>query len=1028
MTWVFGECELDERRYMLRRRGADQDLEPKVFEVLAYLIRQRDRVVPKRELLDELWPDRIVGEWSLTRCISMARKAVGDTPSEQRVIQTLYGRGYRFVARTRERPEPSAPESNGADADGFEVEGQRLERDPFVGRSRELAELRAALDSALGGRGRVLLVTGETGIGKTRLVDELAAQAVERGAVLRAGHCWEAEGAPSFWPWVQIVRAEARERSPAALRALLGSGAAVIGQLVTEVAELFPDLPPPPQLEAREARFRMFDALTRFLTRAAIEHPLFLSLDDLHRADPPSLRLLQFVAREVSGHPMLVVGTCREAELGRAAERARIVGELARETSAQRVHLEGLSRAAVGRLVHATTGLALNERAITSLHRQTAGNPFFLRQLIPILTELDRSGERDLERALPLPEGVRHAILRQLDGLSGPCRQLLDIACVVGQDFSEQVVGLACGLAPDGLGAALAEAQASRIVTRERERSDHLHFAHALVRDTLYADLDPTARARWHRVVGEALEQVADPEGDSHLAELAHHFSEAAPLGLQKKALDYSVSAGHRAVRQLAYEEGSSHYLRSLRLMEDVEPADEGLRCDLLVALGSAQLRARDLDEARAAFDRAAAVARELGSAERLAEVAVAAAFGFIPFAEGVVDERVVALLEEALARLGERDSPLRARALASLSLALYWSDAQERREQLCEESLELARRLDDPAALIFTVSASLISTWGPDLVEERLALASEAVELGERAGISADVLDARVLRIGYWFELGRFGEVDRELGEIARVAPELRRPETAAYVPLFSASRAIMSGDFERGEQLADQFLAAVQQRQDPAGLMAFGIQFFMLRSLQGRVDEIVDLLKSLSERHHASPFFRCALASVYCDLGRVDEALLEVEQLAPGGELHLARNIGWLSSMALLAEVSSVVGDRRRCAALYAALAPYSRRHVTCGGLSYMGAASRYLGQLATELGRVDIASRHFEVALELQEKIAAGPAVAATRADYARLLHVRERPGDLAQAEQLERLALAAAREYGMKTLQRRLAERA
>ena len=1014
MVYVFGDCELDERRYVLRRAGERVELEPKVFEVLAYLIRHNDRVVPRRELLDELWPDRIVGEWSLTRSISVARKALRDNAGEQRVIQTLYGRGYRFVARVRERP-ARAPDIALREP-GAEVVPERrsAERPPLVGRSQDLAELLTGLDAALEGHGRPWLVSGETGVGKTRLVEELAERAPASGFSTRFGRCWEAEGTPAFWPWVQIVRGEAQAREPARLQALLGAGAADIAQVVPDLRELLPELPAQTGVEPRQARFRLFDAVTRFLKRSAEEQPLLLILEDLHRADPASLRLLQFLARDLAGARILLVGTYRNAELERDPERARIASELARESSAQHLHLAGLPPESVAEFVLRTTGEPADETLVQALYEQTGGNPFFLSQLVPALAE---PGNWDGDPArLPLPHGARNAILRQLDGLSEACREVLEVAAVVGRDFPAELLESAMELAADRLLERLGEATRAGVVLEEGDRG-RFRFAHALVRDTLYAGLAPLDRARWHHRIALGLEQSTGSVPGDRVAELAHHFALATPVGAEKKALDYAVSAGHWAVEQIAYEEASRHYRRALELVERLEPADDARRCELLVALGEAELRGGNQDAARVTLVRAAEIARALRDPEPLAEVAVATARGFVPFATGVVPEQLVSLLEEALGRLGERDSPLRARALACLTSALYWSDAHERREQLGEESIEVARRAGDPATLVEVLSTAIIARWGPDLLEERLELANEAVRLGERAGIKQDLIDARVVRIAIRFELGEMAAVDRDLAEIGRLAAELRHPETHLYLPYFRATRAIMQGQFELGERLADEFVAQVEKRQDPVGVQAFGIQYVLLRSLQGRFDEVVDLVGSMVERNPASAFFRAALARAYCELGRVDEALGLLELLAPPGAVHVARNIEWLPSVALLAELAAVLGNRQRCTHLYDVLAPYARRHVTSGGLAYLGPASRYLGILATALRRTDIAARHFEVALEMQAEVGALPSMAATQCDYAALLFGRERPGDRERAEQLQSAAGATARKLGM-----------
>src|SRR5262245_8661770 len=298
MIFAFSDFELDESLYQLRRRGEVVRLEPKVFDVLAYLVRQRDRVVPKDELLARLWPGEFVSETVLPRCITAARKAVGDDPAGQKVIQTVHGRGYRFVASVAGDAR-RAPAADGA--------GAGRPADTFVGREQAMAELRAALDDAFAGRGRLVFLVGEPGIGKTRTAEELVAVARQRGARVHGGRCYEEDGSPAFWPWVQVLRGCIRDVEPRQLAAELGAAAADIAELVPELRQSVPQLPSPPSLPPEQARFRVFDAAATFLRLAARPHPLIVVLDDLHWADKASLLLLQFLAREIRDAHVLLV-------------------------------------------------------------------------------------------------------------------------------------------------------------------------------------------------------------------------------------------------------------------------------------------------------------------------------------------------------------------------------------------------------------------------------------------------------------------------------------------------------------------------------------------------------------------------------------------------------------------------------------------------------------------------------------------------------------------------------------------------
>src|SRR5262245_11929088 len=319
MLWRFGDCELDERRYQARRRGRVVKLEPRVFDVLLHLLRHRERVVSKRELLDAFWPGLAVSDSVLPRCIGAARRAVG-----RRAIRTAHGRGYQLAVPAEAMP----PERN---ADRGVEPGSA-----FGGRANGVEELRAALAAAAAGRGGVALLVGEPGIGKTRTLDELGALARRQGVRWLAGRCVEGDGAPAFWPFVQIQRALAAlrpaARTPAPLQLdpweIPAHDAGGSGPLGAAAGE--------------QARFRVFDGVAEALRRAAGEAPLLVSVDDLHQADGDSLRLFRFLAGALRHEPVLLVGTYRDVEVRRGHRLAETLADLAREPRALRVALRGL--------------------------------------------------------------------------------------------------------------------------------------------------------------------------------------------------------------------------------------------------------------------------------------------------------------------------------------------------------------------------------------------------------------------------------------------------------------------------------------------------------------------------------------------------------------------------------------------------------------------------------------------------------------------------------------------------------------
>ena len=467
----------------------------------------------------------------------------------------------------------------------------------FVGRQREMGELKACLEDALSGRGRLVTLVGEPGIGKTRTALELATYAGLRQAQVLWGRCYEEQGAPPYWPWVQAIRSYVRDIDAEQLHLDMGAGAADIGQVVSDVRDRLPGLEAPPQLEPEQARFRLFDSITAFLKGASRRQPLVLVLDDLHWADHPSLLLLEFVARELSNARLLVIGAYRDVELSRQHPLSRTLGELTRsaEGGFQRVLLRGLDREDVGRFIELASGIIPPSGMVEAVHRQTEGNPLFVTEVVRLLMQegalipgpspsgrgvAQGRGEADSWN-VRIPEGVREVIGRRLDRLSERCNETLTIASVVGREFTlEQISPLIEDISGDRLLEVLDEALSARVIEELPRAVGRYQFTHALVQETLAEELSTTRRVRLHARIAETLEQLYGDGVEAHAAELAHHFAEAeAVLGPDKLVL-YSMLAGERALSARAYEEAEAHLQRALVgrgvALTGAEPAKDG--------------------------------------------------------------------------------------------------------------------------------------------------------------------------------------------------------------------------------------------------------------------------------------------------------------------------------------------------------------------------------------------------------------------------------------------------------------------
>jgi DNA-binding NarL/FixJ family response regulator len=909
---------------------------------------------------------------------------------------------------------------------------------PFVGREGELAALTADLDAAVGGRGGVVLLAGEPGIGKTRLAEELAAQATAQGALVLWGRCWEGEGAPAFWPWIQVVRAYVDGSDAAVLHQEMGAGAADIAQVVPAVRERLPDLPAPPPIEPEAARFRLFDSLAGFLRAAAARRPLLLVLDDLHWADAPSLAALRFLGRELEHARLLVVGIYRHTEVDRGHPLLATLADLTRGQHHRRLRLVGLGQREVASFVALVAGVEPSPELAAAVHRQTDGNPFFVTEVVRLLASQSRLG--DAEADLPvlaagLPEGVRAVVAERLGRLSDGCQGVLEVAAVLGRDFQLPALEPATGLDPARLLELLEEAETARVVAAVPGGLGRWRFAHALVREVLYEGLPAARRIRLHGQVGEALEAVYVADPGPHLAELAHHFVAAAPGGQEMagRAVRVATAAGRRALEVLAWEEAADLFERALEL---AERPDQQQRCQLLLALGEARMAGGDVAAARVAYQQAGEVARRIGAAELLARASLGLGVEFTSGTvdptkvglleeattarSGIVDPVEVGLLEEALVALGDTDSRLRARVLARLARALLSTPLLDRRLQLSHEAVALARRLGDPATLAAVLYDRHLAIWGADqpaLATERLAMATEVVALAEQVGDWAMALRGRGLRRTDLLELGDLAGFDADLAAAERTAEQLRQLHHRWPLPMAHATRAMLAGRFAEAEELAAQGLAIGRQAGDKGVGLRYAAVIANLRLMEGRFGETVELFQRLSARVPTLPVYRVGLAGALIEAGRADEGQAEVERLAAGDLAALPRDLGWSWTLAGLAFVCHHLGDTTRAANVRKLLEPYGERNMVILGALSMGPAAYYLGLLDLTLGQPETAVRRFHHAAALAGRLQAPPLIAMSHEGQARALLALNRPGDRQQAAALLGEVVATAQELGI-----------
>jgi tetratricopeptide (TPR) repeat protein/energy-coupling factor transporter ATP-binding protein EcfA2 len=881
---------------------------------------------------------------------------------------------------------------------------------PFVGRVRELWELLAALREGAAQRGSLFLVTGAPGIGKSRLMEELARLLGHQGWRVLVGRCWEHGGAPAYWPWMQVVRAAGGE-----------------------LEACFPS--PPAAAHPEAARFMLFDAVGQFLREVADARPVLVVLDDLHAADAPSLLLLRFLGQTVTGERLVIVGAYRDAE-PRVHELADLFADLGRV--GRRLPLHGLSRPEVAAYLGRLAGRPLPPAVVARVHDVTGGNPLFVGELVRALVtdgQLAGTEGQVTDPLLRIPEELRGLLHRRLAGLSVEAVANLKVASVIGRDFDLLVLRRISRLSVGRLTEALAEAERAGIVSEDPSAPGRFSFSHELLREALYDDIPAARRLKLHHTIGLVLEEASRNDPEPHLAELAHHFTQSAQLGDATRAVEYSTRAGDRAAALLAYEDAARHYAQALHLLALLEDGGGDWRWALLLRLGDVQWWAGESEQAGRSFEQAAAVAGRLGAAESLARAALGYVTGIAPVRRlglgwlvltGWLGERTTAirLLEQALAALPEDDSPLRAQALARLATELYPSDQEERRTALGEEAVAMARRLDDPTVLLVALHGRHWAVLAPDRSALRLANATEMLDVAAVVGDEEMAFLAHHARLHCLLELCDVVGVDEELQAMTVIADRLGQPFFRWHVASLRAVRAILDGRLAEAERLARGTLEIPGLRPNTHIAYMFDHALMVaIRWAQGRLGEFRESIGSHAERYPSVPRWRDAL--VAAELGDEPAARAELERHARSGFADLPHNVLWVLHLCALAEACVLVRDRRRAAQLYELLSPYAERHAISLSTMPMGPVALRLGMLAAMLERWDDAELHFATATEGCRRLGARAVTARVLYEQARMLLARGAGPDQARAGALLARAEGICRELDLPGIAERVA---
>jgi DNA-binding SARP family transcriptional activator len=726
-----------------------------------------------------------------------------------------------------------------------------------VGREHERAELRATVGRLLAGEGSLLLLVGEPGIGKTTLLEALTETARAEGVPVLWGRCPETEGAPAFWPWVQVLRDLAAGASDDELARWCSGFAAPVCQLIPDVAERLGEAGGAAGVDA-DSRFALYDALATFVRRAAADSPLVVALDDLHWADTSSLQLLAFLAPQLSTSRVLVAASYRDVVADWAPELATTLAQLARTPALQQIGLSGLLPTEVARLAAGPAGHQLSEDEVRLFSERTGGNPFFVRQLARLLHETS-SDPRGRDA---IPTGIRHVIASRLSTLPAATRTLLEAAAIGGRTFALRPVARAAGMDLDDALTAIEAAVLHGLVEDVGRPLTAYRFVHALVRETIAEALTPARAARLHRDVGVALEDTRQPP----VAELAEHFWQAAELVDDDRPVRYLLAAADDAREVFAHEQAEVYLRRAweLRLAAD---ADAVAELEVLLRLLSLLVTARgwtaaDVGDVSA---RARHLARTVGLGGNTRVSIWITGWAFHVNRSELHD--AVSLADELLAGAGEAD---RAAIVGGHAMGAYAQLASGRDPALVlaelEDALTLATAPDptDHIEAVLTVTAHLVAGLAHAYRGEREA-ALRAADRAVRLAADIEVLSVgrgdRFARAWAAMMAGWVGILAEDPDYVARVsAPGLELCDRYGFTlvrRMLSVSnrwaQARLGGDAAR---LADEMRDGVGEirrlgaEHGQAQFLLFAAETYLLAGERVRARETLDEAVELSQR----------------------------------------------------------------------------------------------------------------------------------------------------------------------------------
>ncbi|UCF35715.1 MAG: protein kinase [Acidobacteriota bacterium] len=892
-------------------------------------------------------------------------------------------------------------------------------RVPLIGRDHERSSLDRMLDELAEGKGALVLLGGEPGVGKTRLASEILKDAHDRGMLALTGHAYEEEGAP-FITAAEILEEMVRQVPSSKFRAMLGDNASEMTRLLPELRRRFPDIPEPIDLPLEQQRRYLFKNVLEFLQRASRERPLVMLLDDLHWADESSLLLLEYLAPHTTQLPLMMLGTYRDIELDVGKPFEKTLSRLVRKNLANRVPLKRLQEQHVSALLAVLGDVDPPESLVAAIFEETEGNPFFVTEVFEHLSEegflFDANGKwkADLDvRSLDVPEGVRLVIGRRLNRLNAPTPEVLRAGAVIGRDFDVQLLEGLNEWPTDAVLDGIDEAERAKLVVPiGKGRETKYSFTHELIRQTLLSGVSLPRRQRLHLRIAEAMEKVYGQRVRDHASDLANHLYQAGASADPEKTIHYLILAGDRSMGAAAADNAVFYYDAALSIIEDSDGSEES---GLLFKLGEASRAQSDWNEASGYWQKALPLLEAEGKTDLATRVYWELAYQFTWRNRR---KEAFAFATRGLAITKDGPSTGRCSLLAILGHLNFLNAEFDKAKALLDEASEMAEALGEESSLVSEVLLARIYLYEHTNEPMKMAQTAErAVEFARRTGRPWDVSSALGISILAWWQLGQFDRSRFGAEEVEPLAQQEGDLGTIGHALMCKGMTDMARGDLRSAQENYQRIVDLWKEFEIP-WVTAVQAMLGLVQAMQGEGADGLEELTAATENALAGSFqgfeeAHLLLAETYAGKREASDRLEQLASQLP--EPDRINGVGAWSVLSASVETAAMLEDLERAAAFY----PSVLEMMDLGTVVHydFGLVEKTAGIAAAAGTAWEDAERHFTAALSLADDLPHHLEKPEVRRWYAWMLGRRNLNGDHTRAHELLLEAVEMYRVLGM-----------